>query len=407
MNRHLHKSFMGAVLGGAVVAIAASNGGCSAADAAKDAVNNVEQATSGCDEFSQGDTAVANLSIDGDTKAFVSASADLATITATAESNILTACIGIDTDLQITDTWTAMKTASGNIDAEVKEACTQASNKISAVLQGDASAGCELVISRGYCTVDEQAQVACESSCTTNTTCMPGDITMLCMPAELTGECSGTCNAGAACEGSVSAQATCMGQCEADCTGMCDNSPCQGTHCKGSCMGTCDGQCTLAAQAQVNCGANVRCRGGCSVAYTAPACETTVTPPSCNVSQTCQASCTSHVESTATCTPPGVSLECGAMVSADLQAVIDTVKKNLPSIILLVQTQGKLVLDAANQVVTTGTAVANDFASLSGKAVACAKTAVQADATASASLNVSVQASASVSGSCGGPTSGS
>jgi hypothetical protein len=387
--------------------IAASNGGCSAADAAKEAIGNVEQATGGCDEFGQGDTAVAGLSIDGDTKAFVTASADLAAIAGKAEHDVLDACIGIDVDLQIADTWTAKKTADGKIDAEVTEACTQASNKISAVLKSNATAGCQLVISRGYCTVDEQAQVDCESKCTSMTTCMPGDITTLCSPAELTGECSGTCNAGASCEGSASAQAQCMGQCEADCTGMCDDSPCQGTHCKGQCMGTCTGQCTLAAQAQVNCGANVRCRGGCSVTYTAPACETTVTPPSCNVSQTCQASCTSHVEATGTCSPPGASLECSAMVSTDLQAVADTVKKNLPNIILLVQTQGKLVLDAANQVVMTGTAVVNDFGSLSGKAIACAKTAVQADANASTSLNVSVQAGINVSGSCGGPTSGS
>ena len=78
-------------------------------------------------------------------------------------------------------------------------------------------------------------------------------------------------------------------------------------------------------------------------------------------------------------------------------------KKNLPAIILLVQTQGKLVLDAANQVVTTGKVVADEVTSLGGKAISCAGKAVQADADASASLNVSVQASASVSGSCGGP----
>ncbi len=154
----------------------------------------------------------------------------------------------------------------------------------------------------------------------------------------------------------------------------------------------------------VNCGANVNCRGGCSVAYKAPKCETTVTPPMCKVSQTCQASCTSNVEAKAVCTPPSVSLECDGTVSADVQAVVDTVKKNLPPIILLVQTQGKLVVDAANQVVATGKVVADQVTSLGGKAIACAGKAVQADADASASLSVSVQASASVSGSCKGPT---
>ena len=166
------------------------------------------------------------------------------------------------------------------------------------------------------------------------------------------------CKAGAACEGSAAAEAQCQGACEADCTGMCDGNACQRRHCDGTCEGTCTGQCTLAASAQVNCGAAVDCRGGCSVAYKAPKCETTVTPPSCKVTKTCESSCTSDVEAKAQCTPPGASLECNGTVSADLQAVVDTVKKNMPSIILLVQTQGKLVLDAANQVVTTGKVVA-------------------------------------------------
>ena len=55
-------------------------------------------------------------------------------------------------------------------------------------------------------------------------------------------------------------------------------------------------------------------------------------------------------------------------------------KKNLPAIILLVQTQGALVKDAATQVVATGQVVANEVASIGGKAVSCAAKAVQADA---------------------------
>ncbi len=402
MNRYFHRSVPAAFMVGSVIAVAMANGGCSAAG---DAIKNVEQASEGCDEFSGGESSVASLSIDGDTKAFVSASANLVTIATKAETDILGACIAIDKDLGVADTWSAMASDGGISDAEVKEACSQASKKIDAVLT--ASVSCELVISRGHCTVDETAQVNCESKCTGMTTCTPGDITTLCSPGELTGECDGSCNANATCEGSVQAQADCQGACEADCTGMCDSNPCQGTHCKGVCAGKCTGECKVAAGAQVTCGANVDCRGGCSVAYKAPKCETTVTPPMCKVSQTCQASCTSHVEAKAVCTPPSASLECDGTVSADVQAVVDTVKKNLPPIILLVQTQGKLVLDAANQVITTGKVVADQVTSLGGKAVACAGKAVQADADASASLNVSVQASASVSGSCKGPTSGS
>jgi hypothetical protein len=400
MNRSFNRSVSASILTGALAAMAIANAGCSAA---KEAVSNVEQASQPCDEFDQGETAIAGLSIDGDTRAFVIASANLVTVAGNAETAVLNACIGIDNDLQIPDTWSAMKADGGSSNAEVTEACSQAANKIQSVLSGDASAGCELVISRGYCTIDAQAQATCESTCTGMKSCTAGDITMSCTPAELTGQCSGSCEAGASCEGSASAVTQCQGSCEADCTGMCDSNPCQATHCKGVCQGMCTGQCKIAANAQVSCGAQVDCRGGCSVAYTAPKCETTVTPPNCTVTQTCQASCTSDVEAKAVCTQPGVSLECSGTISTDLQAVIDTVKKNLPAIVLLVQTQSKFVLDAANQVATTGQVVANEVTSLGGKAISCAGKAVSADADATASLNVSVQASAKVSGSCGGP----
>jgi hypothetical protein len=140
------------------------------------------------------------------------------------------------------------------------------------------------------------------------------------------------------------------------------------------------------------------------VTYVAPQCETTVTPPVCNVSQTCMSSCKSNVEVTSKCTPPGASLECGATVSTDVQAVIDTLGKNMPAILLLVNAQGTLALDASNEVVTTGKAVVHDVANLGGKAVACSAAAAEADVSASASVNVSVSMSSKVSGSCGGPT---
>jgi hypothetical protein len=400
INRHLHRSIPGALMAGAVVAIAMANGGCSAASTAADAVNNAEQATSGCDEFSGGADAVGKLSIDGDTKAFVTASANLVAIAKSAETDVYGACKNICGDLKIADTWTAME-KNGDVDDAVTEACHQASLKISGTLTADA--GCNLVISGGHCTVDTTVQAMCESSCSANAMCTPPDVTTSCTPGEITGGCSGTCMANATCEGSVDAQAECTGKCMADCTGMCDSTPCQGTFCKGQCQGKCTGDCKLMADATASCGANVNCKGGCSVAYTAPKCETKTTPPSCKVSTTCQASCTSTVESKSVCTKPSVSLECSAMVSADVQAVITTVKANLPSIILLVQSQGNLILDAATQVGDTADAVSKDVTSLGGKAIACAAAAVKADVSTAASLKVSVNASASVSGSCGGP----
>jgi hypothetical protein len=332
------------------------------------------------------------------------ATANLVALVDDGEQAVLTACIGIDRDLGVNDTWSAKAPKGGaHPDDEVTEACHRASAKISAVLSL-AQAQCTLFVSPAHCTVDEQAEVKCESACSSKETCTPGDITTLCSPAELTGECEGQCKAHATCEGRADAEAQCTGSCALDCDGQCDGVAIHQKHCGGMCEGMCDGDCTVADTAQVSCGSKVHCRGGCTVALTSPECETTVTPPVCSVSKTCQSSCKSSVETTSSCEPAGVSLECNGTVTADVNAVVATVKKNLPPLVALVQVKGQLALDAANEVVTTGKVVADNVTTLSGKAVACAGTAVSADASAASSLNVSVNASASVSGSVGGPS---
>jgi len=391
----------GVVLGAVVVAVA--GGGCSAVD---NAASNVEGLASGCDEFSQGQSSISSLSVDGDTKAFVAASAYLSSFVSTAESDVLTACIAIDHDLSVTDTWSAMAPEAGAPpDSEVTAACNAAATKIQAIISANAQAGCSLVYSPAHCTVDETKEVQCESACTSNTTCQPGDITTWCSPAEITGSCSGTCSAGACCEGSYQTAAQCSGSCALDCTGTCDSHPCSGTHCGGVCVGTCTGDCTLASDAQVSCGAHVNCRGGCSVAYTAPACESTVTPPSCKVSQTCQDSCKSTVESQSTCTPAEAELECtaSANLSSEITALVATIKTNLPPLLTLVETQGPIAVDAATVVKDTGSTLVSTTTTLTGKSLACAGTAVTADATAGGSLNVSISACGAVSSACGGP----
>ncbi len=65
----------------------------------------------------------------------------------------------------------------------------------------------------------------------------------------------------------------------------------------------------------------------------------------------------------------------------------------MPAIVLLVNAQGALALDASSNVVTTGKVVVKNLTSLGGKAFACAGVAADADVSASASVNVSVSAS--------------
>jgi hypothetical protein len=443
-NRKGFRYVPGVVLAGAIAAVALANGGCSAA-------NTLAGAAQGCNEF-PGSVASLQAQLDGNTQAFVSASADLKAVVDGIETAVLTSCMNIDKDLGVTDTWTAMAPMPGAApDAELTEACNKASAAISAVLMGDAGAQitCGLSISGGQCTVDASVQASCDASCTGGASCTPPDVMVACQPGELSGQCSGMCNASATCEGSVMAAANCQGTCSADCQGTCTpgTAPmveCSGTcmgnctgtcdansvtgakcagvckgqcdaacmytpgtpaHCNGSCKGTCTGDCKLDATAMVMCGAMVNCKGGCSVAYTAPKCEGELTPPMCNIDAKCKAGCQGHAEAKASCTPPTVSLECNTMVSGQLQALVTTLQTNLPAIISAVQTQGALAVTAAGHVKDTGSAVVSGLGSASGKALVCATAAAQASVKATASINVSVMASASVSGSAGGPTS--
>jgi hypothetical protein len=450
-NRASFRILPALLLGGTVALAAGANGGCSQAAGLAE----------GCSEFNGGASAVASLSIDANTKAFVSASADLVAVGKAMEAAVLKACIAIDVDLGVTDTWTAKAPTDGsNPDAELTEACNQASAKIQAILAAgeQAQAFCSLSVSGGQCTVDASVQATCEGQCTGSAMCQPGDVTVRCDPGQLSGQCDANCSASAVCEGSASVAANCQGSCEADCQGECDATPgtapkvdCQGTcsgkcygtcngtatgaggmancsgtcagqcdanctyqpgmtpkvHCAGTCTGKCTGSCKLAANAMVNCGAMVNCKGGCSVAYKAPKCEGELKPPSCNVDANCEASCQSHAEATASCTPPQVALDCTATATGDIPKLVATLQANLPAIVLAVESQGQLAIKASGHVVSSGTAVVANITSAGGKALACAQAAVSGAASASASVNVSVMASASVSGSAGGPTKGS
>ncbi len=419
--------------------VAGVTGGCSAA-------NNIAQAAQGCDEFSGGPSSVAGLQIDAKTKAFVQAAADLVSLANTMENGVYDACKKIDTDLGVADTWSAMS----GLDAQTTEACNQANTKIQAILMAAHSAQvvCSLSVSGGECTVNASAQASCEANCQASASCTEPDITVRCQPGDLTGQCSGTCDANATCEGSVMVEAACNGTCEADCDGECDatatapsvtcngtctgnctgscvasagttmvtKAACAGTcqgecdakctftggvkaHCQGTCNGKCTGSCKLAANSSLNCGAMVNCRGGCSVAYTAPSCEGSLSPPMCMGDVNCQASCSTDASLTATCTPPSASLECEGTVSSDLQKLVTTLQANLPPILLAAQSQGQLAAKAIQNFASTGSAVVSEVTSLGGKALACATVAAQASVGAATSINVSVMASVSVSAS--------
>jgi hypothetical protein len=103
------------------------------------------------------------------------------------------------------------------------------------------------------------------------------------------------------------------------------------------------------------------------------------------------------------CTPPTVTLACDASVSGQLETLSTLLQTNMPAVIEALQTQGPLVVSALEQLGTTGAAIAQNTASLTGKAIACAASATEAAGNASVSVNVTVTASASVSTAAGGP----
>ncbi len=436
-------------LAGCVGLIALSNG-CSAANA-------VAGAAQGCDEFPG---SVATLSLDGTTQAFVQSGADLTLIASSMEAAVMKSCIAIDTDLGVTDTWTAMAPTDGSApDNEMKEACSQASTKINAILAAGASAQitCGLSVTGGGCQVSADVQAKCEANCSVSASCSPGSIsvTARCSPGDLEVQCAGTCNAGATCEGTVTAPVVnCTGTCSAQCSGTCDVSAsapsvdcsgtcggkCSGTcdgvatpagssatcagdcegkcdakctyksgavnaHCTGTCTGGCTGGCTATpGSAGISCGASVSCKGGCTGTATAPSCtgELSALPPSCNANANCEGSCQGHAEATASCTPPSVTLACTGTATGDITKLIATLQTNLPILLQAAETQGALAVKAAGHVATAGAAVVANITSTGGKALACASAAVSASAKASVSVNVSVSASASVGSSASG-----
>lgn len=408
-----------------------------------DAAEDLKGLAEGCDEFSAGATFDADMeaSVGVEVKAFMQASADLAKVGADMKVAVKTACVGIATDLGATDTWTA----KGDSDDAVTEACNAASAKIDAIMQAGAQANANfaLTVAGGKCVVNASAQSSCEASCQVDATCTEPSVDVRCSPGDLSVECSGNCQANATCEGSATVAANCQGKCEAECTGTCSgecngtitggctgtcegkcdgvatpaggqanctgtcegqctqpaaNAQCQGK-CAASCNGTCKGECKLDASANINCGASVKCKGGCSVAGTAPECQGELTPPTCEGDADCQGSCSASASIKAECSPPQVKLICNVSATSDIPKLVAALEAHLPALLEVTLDQSVIALKAVAKVTAAAQNVVSAAGSLGGKAIACAGAAAEASVTASASVNVSVNASASASGS--------
>jgi hypothetical protein len=343
--------------------------------------------SSGCgDDACDAQISVRFETLQTSANALISAAAEL-------KGSVGLACATIAGDLGSTDvpSVTNWSTAS---DDDITAACNAATASIQ--LELDAGVTITLAISGGECHVNAEAQFSCEANCSVDATCDPGTIDVRCDPGELSGQCSGTCEANASCQGSITAEANCSGTCGGECNGTCDAATSSGAKCDGRCEGTCTGECVLAADANINCGANVDCKGGCNVAYTAPQCEGTLEPPSCSVDADCQAGCEGQANFEAECTPPVISVEITGGASANLQA---TLEANLPEIFAAFQLKGALVVEAAGGVASAFGGAVDAMISVPGCVLKYGEdfaASVTGSVEASASVSVSVNASADV-----------
>ncbi len=427
---------LGAVLAGSIALVALAAEGCAGGV-------TPEVAKPGCDAFPN---AVSTLSLDANTTAFVSASASLIDLVTNLQTMTLNACAGIARDLLVDDTWTAKGPLNrGTADAEVSEACRQASRAITVALHpvvGDSGAEspipCGVSVSGGGCTVDPNAQGACVATCSGGANCKAPAVLAACARDDLSGICTGMCTPGATCQGSAGAPAPCKGSCAAGCSGECDgtvsnpvecNGVCSG-HCVGACTGgmmsaglctgtcvgkcdavceigqgmtvlcggTCKGSCTgdCKLSSMIDCGSQVNCKGGCTGTYGMPSCEGELAQPACGADANCQASCQGSTLIQASCQSPVVSLGCDALLTADVQALITTLQGHLPDLLEVGETQGLLAADAATTLSGVGRAIAKSPGNLTGTAVACALAAGRAASDAEVSITNAVTASVGV-----------
>lgn len=358
----------------------------------------------------------ANVKVDLRVRGFVQSSADLAGVAVALKTAVKEACVGIDNDLGVTDTWSALGDAGDSDDAISNPngtgACDAARARIVAIMNGHSNANFALVISRGACSTDFVQEAQCESGCNAQQKCDPGTVETRCDPAQLSVICDGNCSAQASCEGRVNAEANCEGRCEAECTGHCagtctdengrmtDNDDnCHGK-CKDHCSGKCNGRCQVEAANGIACGASVACKGGCSSTFSQPKCETECTPPKCMIDQTCFENCRATAAAKLVCDPPTVKLLADVTAGDDVVKLVATINKNLPPLVHSAEAEGRILVSEVQNLTVSGKAVLNASGDLDFKSVACATAAAESLSKAAGTLDVSTQAAAGVTSDC-------
>jgi len=344
-------------------------------------------------------------------EAFLSASADFVGTAGELEGTLLAACTDVGAKLDVPAA--EMQPKAG--EPAVKAACAAASAKLKAELtdlRAQAKLTIEVQAEPPHCEVSMDAYASCAGEC--DASVQPGQLDMKCEGGELVGTCKGTCQG----QCSAHAEGKCGGECEGTCEGGCGGT-CQGTcegncsskdasgQCNGKCDGTCHGTCSAKCKGQCSgeCWMNAsaectgECRGGCSVAFEAPRCTGTVTPP--KVQADCQASCNAKVNAKAECKPGHVGVAIKGKVASNLEERIAKVRAAVEGswgAVLVARAKLDRLGASGQALIQTGQQLPAAVGELGLSAAACATQAAAGLVKASASVSVSFEASASISG---------
>lgn len=254
------------------------------------------------------------------------------------------------------------------VDAQPAECKVDAQLAVSATVDCQASAGCDVsggkasVECKGTCTVEASASGECSAEAELK--CEVSGPSVACE-----GECSGSCEvalgAGGSCEGTCNGECAGStdegGKCDGECKGKCEVSGMAALNCSGKCNGSCkatppEGGCTGSAKASCDIKAEAKadCSGSCDGEFEPPKVE-------CDASASCEASAKADAKFSASCTPPSVKVtfkvegEISAEANAQLEYAVGELKIRLPRLLASLK-KADLVVSASGQLTKDGKA---------------------------------------------------
>lgn len=425
-NRNYSKLVSGAVVA-AALAVPLFAQGCS---------STLDPGGLCCKEFQVGaDLTGLDLGAKADFKgqftAFAQASGDMAASASAMLTDVGNACKGIALDLGADAAAKTNAEGQGSEGARMQAWCTLAKAQIAASMKANVDGSFKAVFKGPTCQASVNAQTKCEASCSGSASCdvkanppqcKGGTMSVACKgectaKADATLHCTGACSA--ECKGSCTAKGgvavKCDGKCEGTCAAGASGSTDTGAQADGSCKGTCSGTCTARAEApSIKCEgtcsgeckgsctgtaeASAKCDGECKADYEPLSCSGGTLEGGCKASAECSGSCNASASAKAECTPPVIEIQGKAKAGMEAQytALVETLKVNLPNLIVVAQARGDAFLKVLANFSGQLSGVVSNAGKLEAKGVICGTAVVAAAVNATNNATLSVKASVDV-----------